>query len=65
LGNLVLGVTGAIVGPVVYALVMKLTNGKYDFLNPLPTIPLADLAKAMIGAFLLLLIVSFVRKKKT
>ncbi len=64
LGNLILGVAGALVGPVLYFFVMKLIGNQYDVLDPLPAVELDHLVKAMIGAFILLLIFTFIRRKR-
>jgi len=65
LGNLLLGVLGAIIGPIIYALVMRLVPSQYDFLDRLPSIDLGHVVQAMIGAFILLLLARIIRKRQS
>ena len=60
LGNLVIGVIGALLGP----FICNFIPDRYDVLGGLPSISLGDLVKAMIGAFVLLLLVSFIKERK-
>lgn len=60
IGNIVVGVVGAMLG----ALLLGFVPEQYDYLAQLPQVDLGDLAKAMIGAFVFLLIASALRKRK-
>lgn len=65
LGNLLLGVLGAIIGPIIYGLIMRVTPSQYDFINRLPTIDLGHVVQAMIGAFILLVLANIIRKRQS
>lgn len=65
LGNLFLGVLGAVIGPIIYSLVMSFTPSQYDFLNHLPTIDLGHVVQAMIGAFILLVLANIIKNRQS
>ena len=57
LGNVIVGVLGATIGPFLYSFVPE----RFDVLSSLPSISLGDLIIAMIGAFVMLFLVRFVK----
>ncbi len=59
-GNLVIGVIGAVLGP----FVLSFVPDQYDVLSRLPSISLGDLVKAMIGAFVLLALLGFIKERE-
>lgn len=65
LGNLLLGVLGAVIGPIIYALVMRITPSQYDLLSRMPTIDLGHVVQAMLGAFILLVLANIIKKRQS
>jgi len=60
IGNVIVGILGALLAPFLYRLLPQ----DYLRLNQLPCVSLGDMVQAMVGAFLLLLTASFIRKRK-
>ncbi len=60
-GNLLIGVIGALLGPFLYGFLPT----QFKKLDSLPSINLGQLLIAMIGAFVFLLLVSAIKKRKT